>query len=102
NEADTGAYLWPGSGDHSSQGFVEVRRLQDLELPFQVDVTYASLDRDYLSGIQSGQILEATHVQEPVTIGVPLTLTDLAARAGAEAQLYRLWTEREQFTVSLP
>lgn len=81
---------------------VQDRRLQELELPFRVDLAYHSATKDYEIATQGALRYTKLHLQEALTLSTALVFTDDAARQKAEELLYRLWVEREGFEFSLP
>lgn len=83
-------------------------RLQELELPFRIDVGYLSSKKDYEQASQGAVRYTKPHVRDPVTINTGLALRDdgimtaeTKARQVAERLLYQTWTERETFEFSL-
>lgn len=98
--SDLGAEVWTGSNTAVPKAVG--KRLQELELPFRVDLSYFSKFRKYELATQGAERYTKTYLQDPVTITAPLVLTEDQARQAAEQQLYQVWTEREQFTFSLP
>lgn len=107
NAADLGAVVWSGSNTPTPK--VETKRLQDLELPFRVDVGGFDKFRKYEMSHQGAERYTKTHLQDPLTVQTNLVfaadLTLSAAdkmRQAAERLLYQIHTEREQFTFSLP
>jgi hypothetical protein len=80
---------------------VEVKRLDDLELPSGGDITYFDLDNDYEQAEQGSERFTKTHLQERVTFSPPLVLTGTEARRIIEKLVYKQWVEREQFVFRL-
>jgi hypothetical protein len=97
---DLGAQLTEGTVEAVPP--VEVRRLQDLELPFRLDVTFFSRTRHYQQTQQSAIRYSKINLNDAVTIQLPLVLLDNQGRQIAEELLYQQWVEKEQFTFSLP
>jgi hypothetical protein len=81
---------------------VDVRRVQDFELPNEVSVTFFNKDRKYETGHARAIRYCKNHVAEKLTVTVPAVLTMNAARRIAETLLYKQWVEREQFKFRLP
>lgn len=87
---------------------VRVKRLQELELPFRIDVGYLSAKKDYEQTLQGALRYTKPQVRDPVTLNTGLALRDdgvttaeTKARQVAERLLYQTWTERETFEFSL-
>lgn len=99
-EDDLAARLWSPTDEPPSP--VQVKRLQELELPFRVDLTYHSATKDYEIASQGSLRYSKQHLQEALTLSTALVFTDDAARQKAEELLYRMWLEREGFEFSLP
>ena len=99
-EEDLAARLWNPSDEPPSP--VQARRLQELELPFRVDLAYHSATKDYEIATQGSLRYSKQHLQEALTLNTGLVFTDDLARQKAEELLYRLWIEREGFEFSLP
>jgi hypothetical protein len=105
--SDLGAHLWTGSETPTAR--VETRRLQELELPFRLDLSYFSKLRNYEQSSEGAVRYTKTGLQDALTVATPLVFAaDLTrsaedkARQAAEKLLYRQWIEREQFTFALP
>lgn len=95
---ELGAHFW-GEGAGPS---VEVKRLDDLELPSGGDITYFDPDNDYEQAQQASERFTKSHLQERVTFSPPLVLSADEARRIIEKLVYRQWVEREQFALRLP
>jgi hypothetical protein len=87
---------------------VVVRRLQELELPFRIDIGYLSAAKNYEQTSQGALRYTKPHIRDPVTLATGLALRDdglntaeTKARQVAERLLYQTWTERETFQFSL-
>jgi hypothetical protein len=100
-EGDLAARIYQG-GESDPPPKVEVKRVQELELPFRVDLSYLSKFRDYEQATQGAVRYTKLHLREALTLGADLALTEATARLIAERILYDQWTAREQFTFSLP
>jgi hypothetical protein len=108
SEGDLAARLFqPDESDVPPK--VTARRLQELELPFRIDVAYLSGNKDYEIASQGALRYTKPHVRDPVTVNTGLALRDdpsgtaeTKARQVAERLLYQTWTEREPFEFSLP
>jgi hypothetical protein len=99
DEGELGAHFF-GEGD-AGKAPVEVKRLDDLELPSGGDITYFDPDKDYEQAQQGSERFTKRHIQERVTFSPPLVLTADEARQMIERMVYRQWVEREQFAFSL-
>lgn len=97
---DLGAAFWSPGNEPAVK--VETKRVQELELPFRLDLTYFSPTTKYQAATQGATRYTKTALQRSVTITAPIVLVDTTARQTAETLLYRQWIEREEFTFSLP
>lgn len=97
---DLAARIWSPGDEPPSP--VQDKRLQELELPFRVDLAYHSATKDYEIATQGAMRYTKQHLQEALTLQTGLVFADDAARQKAEEILYRLWIEREGFEFSLP
>lgn len=99
-DADLGAKVWNGS-DKSPAAAITVTRLQDVELPFRLDLNYYSADKGYDPTTTFAVRYDKPEVQNLVTVDCGLVLTEDQARAIAERMLYQRWIERTSFAFSL-
>lgn len=100
--ADLGAGFYDSNGGNSDSGTVAVKRLHDFELPASVEITYFDVDKDYQTGSQLAIRYTKGHVEEKLTVTLPMVLTSTEARQRAEYMLYDQWISRESYTASLP
>jgi hypothetical protein len=81
---------------------VDVKRIQDWELPNEVDVTFFNSEKKYEQDNQSAVRYCKSHVHDKLTVTLPACLTNTQARRMATRLLYEQWREREQFAARLP
>jgi len=81
---------------------VQTKRLQDFELPFRIDLTYYDKATNYQLGLQGATRFTKDTVQEPVTLHTTMVFGANSARQLAQKELYKQWTERQQYQFSLP
>lgn len=81
-------------------------RVEQVDLPRSVEVTYLDAARDYQAGAQRAQRavapLPVVSDGEEVELSVPVAISADEARAAAEAILYQAWQERVSFSLTLP
>jgi len=99
--ADLGAAIVPGGGSQAPSSRMTEKRKQESELPSRVDMTYYSTAAHFQQVTQSAVKFTA-RVYNAVSLSVPLSLDDTAARQMSERQLYTAWIERETFSLSVP
>ena len=98
---DLGAAIVAGGSSGGPSSRLTEKRKQESELPSRVDMTYYSVAANFQQVTQSAVKFTA-RVFNAVSLSVPLTLTDVAARQMSERQLYTAWIERETFSLSVP
>lgn len=98
---DLGARLTEG-GEPDWGEPLSGNRIQELELPFAVDLAYMSPASGYQQATQRALRYTKSHLQEQWTVNTHLTLGDLEARQIAERLLYAAWMERSTFETALP
>ena len=72
--------------DDSSETLT-ITRIQELELPRQVDVIYLNRNADYQAGTQSSQ-RQTVKAVDYSTINLPIVLSDQEAKVVADVTLY--------------
>lgn len=77
-----------------------VTRREEAEIPAVVNVVYASAEANYLQGTQQARRMTAQS-REVVTVELPLSLSNSAARNIAEVLLYDAWTDRTRYQFSV-
>jgi hypothetical protein len=97
---DMGAEITEGN-DLEPKPVLSTRRIQELELPFRVDVTYASINKEYQQGEQHDVRFSKPYLTEQITFETGLSLTEDEARQGASRLLHTAYLERERFECSL-
>jgi len=85
------------AGDSSG---LQVMRLQEIELPQKIDVTYIDRQFNYQTGSQHAQRIVTTS-KEMLTINLPVVMTPMRAKYVADVMLYNSWVERNQYSFSL-
>lgn len=98
---DLGADFWGNQGDNPPS-LVDVKRIQDIELPASVELTYFDVDKNYQTGSQFAVRFTKAHVDNKLTVTLPISTDHTTARRMAETLLYQQWTEREQPRIVLP
>jgi hypothetical protein len=78
-----------------------ITRLQELDLPRQIDVIYLNALADYQTGTQSSQ-RQTVKAVDITTLNLPLAFNDQEAKRIADMTLYSLWVNRVQFQFTLP
>lgn len=76
-------------------------REEGLVLPFQVDVTYLSLDNNYLVGKQTAK-RQVTNAKHAITISVPIVLSDVEAYQLAHKVLFMMSVGRTTYEFQSP
>jgi len=77
---------------------IEIQRVQDLELPEQIDVSYFDAARDYQQGTQSARRILG-EANEKQSVELPLVLTANSAALAAHVLLWDAWAQRETVAV---
>ncbi len=75
-------------------------RIQEIELPQKIDVTYLSKTFDYQVGNQHSQRLTGNS-DELKTVNLPIVMTDQLAKNIADSALYNLWQERTEYSFGI-
>ncbi len=81
--------------------YITKKRMQDLELPQQIQLTYQDVDNLASDGSQGAMKYTNDYLQSTQRVGTALTLNATQARQIAEQILYTAWTERDTFETSL-
>ena len=94
-------------GAHAGGGQPPARlsetRTQELELPSQVAVTYASAKRNYSAVTQIAQRIADTNASNSrLSVQLPIVMSDQDAKDLAETLLARVWSERQRYEMQLP
>jgi hypothetical protein len=80
----------------------EMRR-QEVELPLSCVVKYSSQALDYQQGTQqTRRVWEAVDAGDPMSVELPLVLSDQQAKTLSSRLLYLSWIERNSYQFSLP
>jgi hypothetical protein len=89
------------SGSTSIPDQVKMTRAQEMELPYEVNVTYMSKNQNYQEGTQYDRRLNTQAVNVAST-QLPMSLDDTHAKNIASVGLFNAWQERMtfQFTTS--
>lgn len=95
------ADLLPVGGDRGGADRLVVDRSQEFEVPLQLDLRYADVDRDYQEGNQSQQRIQdpapSQQGRSKTTIEIPIALQADEARQAIEAALYNAWVARTNY-----
>lgn len=76
------------------QTIISKNRTPELEIPFQVDVVYADINKDYQTNTQNAMKVN-TKSSEIMKIELPLVLNADSAKNIAERELYKAWITRD-------
>lgn len=102
DEADLGAFQWPGIQSDKAVPKVAGRLLDDVDKPIHLDLNYVSAAHDYEQASQSAERFTKTDLQEPMTVNLPIVLTEEEGDQIAHRLLYEQWLHGEQFNFTLP
>lgn len=95
-------YADMGAMEDSAENPVAVQtRMQDIEIPRRIDLTYYDVDNAFAAGSQGATRQTKTWIQDSATEDTPLALNANEARQGAERMLYTSWNERHVVSVAL-
>ena len=72
-------------------------RMQELDLPLEVAVTYLDLNFDYQPGTQREQRFNTTFSVDKSTLSVPIALDAATAKQLAAKVLYLMWAQRNKY-----
>lgn len=100
-ESDLGGRIW-SLNEREPPSRLTTRQAMDQELPFRLDLTYQSIERNYQTGGQSAVRYAHPNSTSMSTLDVDLVLDDTAAAQVAETLLYQIWLERTTYEFSLP
>lgn len=76
------------------QTIISKNRTPELEIPFQVDVVYADINKDYQTNTQNAMKVN-TKSSEIMKVELPLVLNANNAKNIAERELYKAWITRD-------
>lgn len=88
------------TGDGALQA-LSIRRVQEVELPRQVNVLYINRISNYLQGNQFSQ-RQVTQSREVKTVSLPVVFSDQAAKVLADQWLYHSWVSRTRYECYVP
>lgn len=94
------SWLGTGLGAPSENGY-DIRRLQEQEIPRQVNVVYQSKALDLQSFAQNA-VRVGGSVEEPETISLPFVMGEVEAKQTAMVNLHLRAMHRNTFTLALP
>jgi hypothetical protein len=80
---------------------IDIARLQEFELPQNINVVYISQESNYQGAAQGSQRL-AVNSNIKQTISLPIVMSEQFAKIVADISLYKAWLERSQYTFTLP
>lgn len=98
DEGELGAY---GEGEGEETESLSLLRTQQLDLPLEVSVNYLDATRDYEIGSQCARRSVSKGAMEVGSLNLPLVCTAAFAKQLAQKLLYRIWTERDVYNLSL-
>lgn len=78
-----------------------ITRMQELDLPREVDIVYLSRTQNYETGTQVAQ-RQTTNAVDYTTLSVNIVFTDEEAKSVADVALYTQWAGRTSFNFTLP
>lgn len=79
---------------------MSVRRMQDVELPYQLRLSYAALDRDYQPGQQLSPIRSGP-ARSLIDIELPIALDATRAKKIVEIIYYDAWAGRTEYAFAV-
>lgn len=80
---------------------LSITRIQELDLPRQVDVIYINRIADYQSGTQSSQ-RQTVNAVDYITVNLPIVMSDQEAKVVADVTLYNAWVGRVTYSFTVP
>lgn len=95
-EDDLAAHEW---GGESPEPLAKVR-VQDLELPHEVNVLYINQGADYQQGTQKSERQTGSGVSV-MSIPLPVVMDDTKAKQVADVNHYNIWVGRTTYTLQL-
>jgi hypothetical protein len=96
-ESDTEA-----TEDQASESGVKVSRIDDVQLPTQLDVTYVDPDQNWQRNTQRVHLgIHDDTAEAPRTVTTALAMQADQARQLAQEALFSLWVQRESFETRL-
>lgn len=90
-----------GEDDQDKGHAFHMQRMQEVELPKRINVTYFNRTAGYLPATQYAQ-REHTQARDNEVVELPLVLSDQNARIIADILLYQSWVGRVSYSFSLP
>ncbi|MHA1601295.1 MAG: phage tail protein, partial [Alphaproteobacteria bacterium] len=89
-------------GDGAVVPLVVEDRMQEIELPLRIDMTYADADSDFQTGVQSFQrIGDAVATRKRVTLNVPIAFDKTEAAQRVERIGFLAWQARTPFDLAV-
>lgn len=76
-------------------------RTQDVDLPYEIDVTYTDQGLDYQRGVQYARRQFSLNDNQ-ISVQLPIVLSQPQAKTIADRALYLAWTRRREFQFKLP
>ena len=95
------ADLVPLSQSSDLRDVVEITRIQELDLPQSVEVSYISRVNSFDPNVQRSQ-RQTVQTKEKVGFNLPIVLTDQQAKTAADITLYNSWIQRTKYAFTLP
>ena len=96
DDNDLGAFVPPGT----APALMITQRMQEVDLPRIMDVSFLNYDTDYQNGEARAQRLITTS-EMATALQLPIVMTTQHGESVASTLLYNAWIERERFSLSL-
>lgn len=93
-------YLIP-MGNDAQRKPIEIQRMQELEMPNKVSISYLKRTNNYATGTQLSQ-RQTVRAKEQVNLSLPIVMSDQFAKQLADMRLYNAWIARVKYTLSIP
>lgn len=95
------ADLVPLTKEGDIRDVVETTRVQELDLPQSVEVSYISRVNQFDPNVQRSQ-RQTVQTKEKVGFNLPIVMTDQQAKIAADITLYNAWVQRTKYAFTLP
>jgi len=91
-----------GNAEKPNQQSALVQRIDEVDLPTRVSLTYADPSRSYHSSTFVMQLVNSQLAENPLAVQTPFAFDDAQARRVCENLLYEPWRTRESLQFTLP
>lgn len=95
-----GADLIPQKQEESSER-LSITRMQEVELPQRVEVSYLNRLLQYQTGMQHSQRM-VSDARDIMSVNLPIVMADQRAKVVADISLYQSWMARTQYSFDVP